>query len=100
MVAADNEYVPVLQRFESTTGPVVVDGQTIALVAKTRAIELGGPAFSFFYVRSRPAHVEILDRHGARRVVRIPDVQRIVTGAIVATAAACVIGTRMHRRSA
>lgn len=89
----------MLQRFESTTGPVVVDGQTIALVATTRAIELGGPSLSFFHVRSRPAHVEILDRHGARRVVRIRDVHRLITGAIVTTAAACVIGTRLRRRN-
>lgn len=90
----------VLRRFESTTGPVVVDGQTIALVAKTRAIEVGGPTLSFFHVHSRPAHVEILDRGGDRRVVRVRDVQRMVTGAIVAATAVCVVGTRMRRRTA
>jgi len=89
-----------MQQFETTSGPVVVEGQTLALVAKTRAISVGGPAFSWFHVRSRPAHVEVLDADGRRQVVPIRDVQRVVTGTIVAAAAACVIANRIARRRA
>lgn len=98
VATVDNGDVAVLQQFETTTGPVVVDGRTIALVAKTRAIEFGGPLFSMFHVRSRPAHVEILDGDGHRQVVPIRDLQRTVTGAIIAAAVACVIGARLRRR--
>lgn len=88
----------VVQRYESTTGPVVVDGRTIALVARTRALQLRAPFAGWFHVRARPAHVEVLDGDGSRHVVPIRDVQRIANRAIVAAAAAGIVGLRAWRR--
>lgn len=87
----------LLQRFESTAGPVVVGGHTIALVAKTRALAVGGPVLSFFHVHSRPSHVEVIDRDGERTVVVVHDLQRLLTRAIVATTALCLIGVQLRR---
>jgi len=90
----------VLHTYESTTGPVVVDGRTIALVAKTRALSLGRTSGSLFHVRSRPAHVEVLDGDGRRRVLPIRDVQRLVMSAIVAVTVAGVVLRRARREAA
>lgn len=89
--------VGVLHRVESTTGPVAVAGRTLTLVSRTRALRLGGDRWGWFHIRSRPSHVEVLERDGARRVVRIHDLHRLATAAILAVATACVVGTRGRR---
>jgi hypothetical protein len=88
-----------LQHFETSTGPVAVGGRTISLVARTRTLRVGASGATLFHVRARPSHVEVLEGDGRRHVVAIHDLQRIVTAAIVAGAAACVVGTRMTRRA-
>jgi len=92
--------MPVLQRYESTTGPVVVDGRTITLVSKTRAVSLRRASWSLFHVRSRPAHVEVLHRDGRREVVPIRDMQRAVTAAIALAAVAGAALARARRSAA
>jgi hypothetical protein len=87
------------REFETTTGPVVVDGRTLALVAKNRVVSVDGPRGSLFHVRSRPAHVEVLDAEGRREVIEIRDVQRFVIATIAATAGALVIAMRVRRRT-
>ena len=87
----------MLQRFESTTGPVAVGGRTITLVARTHAVEIARPGLGLFAVRSRPAHVEVLDDAGNRRTVPVRDVQRILTTAIMVGTVACLFGIRSRR---
>jgi hypothetical protein len=96
---ADNDAVAVVQRFESSAGPVAVGGRTISLVTRTRALTFGNENGVVFHVRSRPSHVEVLEDDGRRHVVAVRDVQRIMTAAIVAVTAACVVGTRVARRA-
>jgi hypothetical protein len=94
--------VRAFQQVETTSGPVAVDGRTITLVARSRAVRVGGERVGVMHVWSRPSHVEVLDGDGTRQVVRIRDVQRIATAAIMAAAGACVLGvelSRRHRRS-
>jgi hypothetical protein len=88
-----------LQHFETSAGPVAVGGRTISLVARTRALRVGAPGATLFHVRARPSHVEVLEGDGRRHVVAVRDVQRIITAAIVAGAAAYVVGAQMTRRA-
>jgi len=71
-----------LQRVESTAGPVAVDGRTITLVARTTALHVGRDRFGAVHARARPLHVEVLDEHGERHVMRIRDTERMLVGAI------------------
>lgn len=88
----------VLQRHEVTTGPVATYGRTITLVARTRGVRFGGPLAGLARVQARPAHVEVLDDQGRRRVHRIHDVDRALTAVAVAAAVAGVAGVRFLRR--
>ncbi|HTL85220.1 MAG TPA: hypothetical protein VL856_08565 [Acidimicrobiia bacterium] len=88
----------MLQRRETTVGPVAVDGRTITLVAKTRALRVGGPAAGAMHVRARPDHVEVLDEDGRRQVFRIHDVETTLVRTIVAVSIGCAIGLRALRR--
>jgi hypothetical protein len=81
--------------FETTTGPVAVGGRTITLVARTSRRSIG----SWFSERARPTHIEILDGDGRRHVVPVRDYQRLATALIAAVAGACVIGTRVIKRT-
>jgi hypothetical protein len=90
--------VAIVQRREATAGPVAVDGRTITLVARTRAIHLGRGGSGALGLRAHPSHVEILDADGRRQVVRIRDIE---SGAIIAIALASVgyvLGVRALRR--
>lgn len=86
----------VLQRGESTIGPVAFGGRTIMLVARTTAVHIGRDAFSAVHVRSRPVHVEVLDEHGQRQVVPVRDVERALIAAIAigGIAGACALRAR------
>jgi hypothetical protein len=93
----------MVQRSESTIGPVAVDGRTITLVAKTRAVHLRGRVGDAqspwaLHVWARPAHVEVLDEDGRRHVVRIHDIERAVMMAVVVGAAGYILGIRALRR--
>jgi hypothetical protein len=90
--------VATLQRGETTIGPVAVDGQTITLVARTRAVHLGTRGRGALHVRARPTHVEVLDGDGRRRVVRIHDIERTLMAAIGVAGAVLVLATRAYRR--
>jgi hypothetical protein len=100
----------MLRRRETTVGPVALDGRTITLVARTTAVHLGahlpaahspgGRSPGAFYVRARPAHVEVLDGDGHRQVIPVRDVEYIVVSAItiVGLAAACALRVIRNRR--
>ncbi len=88
----------LVQRGESTIGPVAVDGRTITLVARTRALHLGALGRGALHVRARPAHVEVLDGDGRREVVPIRDIERTVLAAIGVVGAAVVIAARAVRK--
>ena len=94
----DNARVAIVQRGESTVGPVAVDGRTLTLVARTRGVQLGRRGSGALGLRARPTHVEILDADGRRQVVQIRDIE---SGAIIAIALASVgyvLGVRALRR--
>ncbi len=88
----------MLQRGESAAGPVAVDGRTITLVARTRVVRVGrGPAGAL-HVLARPAHVEVLDAHGRREVVRIRDVERVLMATIAVLGTGYAVGVRALRK--
>jgi hypothetical protein len=87
----------MVQRSETTLGPVAVDGRTITLVARTRALNLGGRGGAV-HVWSRPSHIEVLDEDGRRHVVRVHDVQRVAMIATVVGALGYVLGVSALRR--
>jgi hypothetical protein len=90
--------MPVLQRGETTVGPVAVGGRTITLVARTTAIHLGGDDRGALHVRSRPVHVEVLDEDGRRHVVRVRDIEQTLIAAIAIGGVACTYVLRSIRR--
>jgi hypothetical protein len=89
----------MLQRGETTIGPVAVDGRTITLVARTHALHLGARGRGALHVRARPAHVEVLDGQGRREVVRIHDVERSLIAVIGVAGAVAAIGVRALRKA-
>ena len=89
----------VLQRGETTTGPVAVGGRTITLVARTTAVHLGGDSRGALHIRSRPMHVEVLDEDGQRHVVRVRDVEHTLVRAIAIGAVAVAYALRTIRKS-
>jgi hypothetical protein len=88
----------MVQRGESTVGPVAVDGRTITLVARTRAFHLGRGRVGALGMRAVPTHVEVLDEDGRRQVVRIRDIEGAVIAAIMLAGAGYVLGVRALRR--
>ena len=88
----------MVQRSETTIGPVAVDGRTITLVARTRAVRVGGRAADALHVWARPSHVEVLDEDGRHHVVRIHDIERAVIMAVILGAAGYILGIRALRR--
>jgi hypothetical protein len=89
----------VLQRGETTIGPVAFGGRTITLVARTTAIHLGGDARGALHVRSRPVHVEVLDEDGQRHVVRVRDIEQTLIAAIAIGGVAGSYALRSLRKS-
>jgi hypothetical protein len=90
--------VPLLRKVDTTTGPVAIEGHTISLVARTTGIKLGGDPPLFFGLWSRPAHVEVLDADGGRRLLPVRDAQLLTMATIAGMTAACVVATRVARR--
>lgn len=87
----------VVQRRETTLGPVAVDGRTITLVATTRALNIGSRNGAAVHVLSRPSHVEVLDEDGRRHVVRVHDIQRVAMITTVVGALGYILGVRVLR---
>ena len=83
----------VLQRGETTIGPVAFGGRTITMVARTTAIHVGGDERGALRVRSRPVHVEVLDENGQRHVVQVRDFEQTIITAIAigGVASACAL---------
>jgi hypothetical protein len=89
----------VVQRGETTIGPVAFGGRTLTLVARTTAIHLGGDARGALHVRSRPMHVEVLDEDGQRHVVRVRDIEQTIIAGIAIGGVAGAYALRAIRRS-
>ncbi|MDQ1380108.1 MAG: hypothetical protein QOG65_725 [Actinomycetota bacterium] len=87
-----------LHRGETTIGPLALGGRTITLVARTTALHLGNDERGALHIRSRPAHVEVLDEDGRRHVVRIRDVEHALIAAIAIGSAAGACALRIARR--
>ena len=83
------------QHSETTIGPVAIDGRTITLVARTRALHLGNDERGALHVRSRPSHVEILDADGRREVVRVRDTEAVLIAAVALAGLACAGAARL-----
>jgi hypothetical protein len=88
----------MVQRRESTAGPVAVDGRTITLVARARVLRVGRGTLGALHVRAWPAHVEVLGVDGRRHIVRIRDVERTLMAAIMLAGAGYVAGVRVLRK--
>jgi hypothetical protein len=88
----------MVQRGESTAGPVAVGGRTITLVARTSVLRVGLGPIGALYAYARPAHVEVLDEHGRREVVRIRDIERTMIAAILLAGAGYALGVRALRK--
>jgi hypothetical protein len=73
---------------ETIAGPLAVDGHTIALVSRTRVVDVGRGPWRARVVGSRPTHVEVLAADGARHVVRIHDLERRLLAALALGAVA------------
>ena len=86
------------QRGETTIGPLATGGRTITLVARTTALHLGNDERGALHIRSRPAHVEVLDEDGRRHVVRIRDLEHTLMAAIAIGGAAGACALRLARR--
>jgi hypothetical protein len=91
--------VPIVHVTESHTGPLAAGGRTITLVARTRALSVGRRHGGVFAVRSRPAHVEVLDDDGTQRIVRVPDLEGALIAGIVAVGMVGAAAARLWRRS-
>ena len=90
----------VVQRGETTIGPVAFGGRTITLVARTTAVHLGGDARRRAATSaSRPVHVEVLDEDGQRHVVRVRDIERRSIAAIAIGAITLGYALRLLRNS-
>lgn len=76
-----------VEQAESTAGPVAIDGRTLTLVARTRTVRLGRRPGLALGGWARPTRIEVLDEDGRHRVVRIHDVERMLTAAIALTGA-------------
>ena len=90
----------IVQRADSTVGPVAIEGRTITLVSRAHAVRVGRDPGRAVQVRSRPRYVEVLHHDGRREVVRIHDVERALIAAIAfgAIAAACTARAVAKRR--
>jgi hypothetical protein len=88
----------VLQRNDTTVGPVAFGGRTITLVARTTAVHLGGDARGALHIRSRPMHVEVLDEDGRRHVVRVRDIEQTLIAAIAIGGLATAYALRSIRK--
>ena len=95
----DNAAMAGLQRAETTIGPLAHEGRTITLVARTTALHLGGDGRGALHVRSRPAHVEVLDEDGRRHVVHIRDVEYAIVATITVATIASTYVLRLIRKS-
>jgi hypothetical protein len=91
----------LMQRGETTLGPLAFDGRTITLVARTTAVHVGTDERGALHVRSRPAHVEVLDEDGRRHIVRIHNVEHaLIAGiALAGFAGSCALRVIRQRRS-
>jgi len=89
----------MVQRSETTVGPVAVDGRTITLVARTRAVRVGNGNYGAVHVRARPTHVEVLDEDGRRSVVRIRDVESWLLTTVAMASVGYVIALRALRKA-
>ena len=90
----------LLQRGETSVGPVAVDGRTITLVARTTAVHIGSDERGALHLRSRPVHVEVLDADGRRHIVRIRDIEnRRRSRRSRSVAAVCACAMRISRRT-
>ena len=88
----------LVQRDETTLGPMAFGGRTITLVARTTSVHVGNDERAALHVRSRPAHVEVLDEVGQRHVLHIRDVEHILIAAIATCAIAGSWAVRTFRR--
>lgn len=95
----ENADVRWVEQAETVAGPVAIDGRTLTLVARTSIVRLGRRPGLALGGWARPAHVEVLDRDGRRRVVRIHDVEAILTAAIALTGATYVLAARAIKRA-
>jgi hypothetical protein len=91
--------VALVERTGSSTAPIVVNGRTITLRARTFAVPVHIGDVHLWFVRARPDHVEILEPDGRHHTMRVHDVTNATRLAVAAGSFVCVIAARLRRRA-
>jgi hypothetical protein len=90
--------VALLQRTGSSTAPIVVNGRTITLRARTWSVPVRFGDVQLCFVHARPDHVEVLEPDGRHRTIRVRDYTYGTRVALVGGSVACVLAARMRRK--
>jgi hypothetical protein len=89
-----------VQRRGSSTAPIVVNGRTITLRARTWTVPLSFGDTQMWFVHARPDHVEVLEADGRHRTLRVHDVTYTTRLAVLAGSALAIAAARARRRRA
>ncbi|MDQ1520712.1 MAG: hypothetical protein QOI55_1785 [Actinomycetota bacterium] len=89
----------LVERTGSSTAPIVVDGRTVTMRARTWAVPVHLGDLHLWFARSRPDHVEILETDGRHRTMRVHDVTHATRLAVTVGSLSCVIAARLRRRA-
>jgi hypothetical protein len=94
-----NHGVALVHRSGSSTTPIVVNGRTITMRARTWSVPVHlGPAH-LWLVHAGPDHVEVLEPDGRHHTLRVHDVTFLARAAISAASIAGVTAARWRRRN-
>jgi hypothetical protein len=87
-----------VERRGSSTAPIVVNGRTITLRARTWVVPLSFGDMHMWYVHARPDHVEVLEPDGRHRTLRVHDFTFTTRVAVIAGSAVAIAAARFRRR--
>jgi hypothetical protein len=91
--------VGLVHRRGSSTAPIVVNGRTITLRARTWTVPLTFGDLQVWFVHARPDHVEVLEPDGRHRTLRVRDVTYTTRVAVLAGWALAIVAARVRRRA-
>jgi hypothetical protein len=88
----------LVHRTGSSTAPIVVDGRTITMRARTWSVPVRLGDLHVWVAHAGPDHVEVLEPDGRHHTMRVRDVTFLARAAIWAASVACVAAARRRRR--
>jgi hypothetical protein len=86
-----------VQRRGSSTAPIVVNGRTITLRARTWTVPLRFGDVQMWFVHARPDHVEVLEPDGRHRTLRVHDLTYTTRLAVFAGWVLAIAAARVRR---